>query len=221
MMHQFLAQLDSFIPPDPPPLASPPLLQRVFLEQPLPLAALLVVAGFGLMYWLNSRGQARRALIVGFGLILAGGAVWLVGSLVTTRREKLLTATGELVGVTARLDEPGMNRLLAEDVHLFSQLGAAGFSVAARGADKATLMTVAREALRRYPVKEQYVSRVQAEITGPNTGRSQVLVRVVVSDGSFSMPHLSWWRIVWREEAGSWRATEIEPLAIPGAGAAQ
>jgi len=65
------------------------------------------------------------------------------------------------------------------------------------------------------------VSRVQAEITGPNTGRSQVLVRVVVSDGSFSMPHLSWWRIVWREEAGSWRATEIEPLAIPGAGAAQ
>ncbi len=207
MMQKILAQLDNLIPPDPPPLGSPPLLQRLVLEQPLPLVALLVLAGFGLMYYLNSRGQGRRALVAGFGLILAGAAVWVLGSVVTTRRERLMTATADLVGVTARLDEAGMDRLLADDVHLFSRLRAAGFSVAAGGVDKETLMSLARGALTQYPVREQYVSRLQAEVTGPSTGRSQVLVRVVVGDGSFSMPHLSWWRIVWREQGGQWRAT--------------
>ncbi|MEX2218484.1 MAG: hypothetical protein WD749_06945 [Phycisphaerales bacterium] len=212
-----VAQLPHSNPPA--PLARPPVLERLFLEQPLPLMAGLMVAGIVALVVLNRQGRPAAGTIVVGAAAMVAGAVWLLARVVETPREAMTAAVVALVDATARLDEPGMDRHMAPALRFYSSYGSPGPAVPEAGIDKSALIVLARDKLREYPIREHAVQEVQAVLDGPGVGRTQVRVRVVAEVGPLTFPHTSWWIVRWRrEQDGVWRAHSIEPVDIPLAG---
>jgi hypothetical protein len=218
MTRIFLAQFGPPAGSNVPALPSPPILERLFLEQPLAPAAFLVLAALAAALILNSRGKLSRGLLVGSLLLALGLGVYILGSIVTTERERMARATRELVDAVATVDIPAADRLLAPDVRLFSRFRAPGLSAPNQGMDKTGILAAVPAALGQYPLKEHAVQQVQAQSTGRGVGTTQVQVRVVPEATAF--PHTSWWRISWRRDDDVWRATAIEPVDVPFASAA-
>lgn len=195
------------------PLASPPLLPRLFLEQPLPVVLLLVVLAVAAFVVLNGRSKARQGMLGGAALVAAAAGVWLLARFVQTDREAIMAQTGRLVGSTVRSDTAAMDRILAADARLFPGVRIPMVDVPTQGWDKAGILKLAPENVSRWQVEEAAVLEMQGRLDGPTSGRTQVRVRTLVS----RVPVISWWRITWRQGPdGAWTASAIEPLEISG-----
>src|SRR5262245_3222985 len=98
-------------PPAIKPLPSPPFLEHYLLEDPIPLALILLGAAVVTLFVLNRKGKLRRGVAIGAALALAAAGVWALASIVSTNRERAADATDRLVGAAARVDIPAIDRL--------------------------------------------------------------------------------------------------------------
>lgn len=197
------------------PLPSPPLVDRLFLESPLPVVAALVLGAVTAFAVLNRRGMPGRGVAIAGVLALAAGAVMVLAMLVQTPREQLTAATRDLVDAVATVDTPALERLLADDFRFHNRLSIAALAVPAAGLDKPSLIALVEQEMDGpFAVKEHGVLQTQAVMDGPAVGRTQVRVRVVPE--SLGYPNASWWRIDWRRGPQGWRVIGVEPLAIEG-----
>jgi hypothetical protein len=207
-----LGQLDFQAPP-PPALERPSLVPYALFENPLPLAALLVAVAIISAYMLNRRGRARAGVFASVVSFAGAAAVVAAAMLVTTPRETAMARTVELVAAVARIDEPGLRRLLADDARFVVSEPMPEVSAAPPGLDRERTIDLVRSTLRRYPVREHHTRSVSAEVRRGNTILSQCRVRVVVEGYEFA--HNSWWRILWRVQPdGDCRAIEVRPYSL-------
>ncbi len=214
-----LAQIQGLARP-PPRLPGPPLLEHALFEGPLPLVGGLVALGVVAAYLLNQRGRVGLAAAIGVGLIGVAAVVYTLAATVRTEREAVREATIRLVDAVARLDEPAMRALLAEDVRLFANARLAEVAAPAAGLDREQIIGAVRATLGGpYRVTEHRASEIEAALTGPNAARSQTRVRVVVE--GWNLANNSYWRIDWRlGPDGLWRAVSVTPWSIDGLGSA-
>jgi hypothetical protein len=199
-------------------LPAPPLWEFALLEKPIYLAAALLLAAVVAGTLLNQRGRARQGVLIGAGLVALAAGVLILGGLVKTEREQMADATRSLVETTARIDARALERALAPDATLFSDLRLPGVPSAQAGLDKPGIIKAVQAALGAHPLKEYRVLEVQAQSLASGMGRTQARVRVSFEE--MPAPHISWWRVDWRRSAdGVWRATAITPLDVPWVGA--
>jgi hypothetical protein len=199
-------------------LPAAPLLERFLFEQPwLPMAILGVLAVVAVIAFAG-RNQRRRGLIVAGTLVAAAAGVYLVSTLVTTERERLLERTRVAIGAVAAVDVAMLREVLSDNVFLRSDGDIARVQPSIDGRD-AIIDQVERQLGNRFRITSWDVHDRQATLDGPNTART--LVRVGVDGDNFSRTHYSWWRLHWeRGPDGVWRCFELEPLWIQFLGSA-
>ncbi len=189
------------------PLPSPPMWERLLLEQSWATATVLALLGLVVTVILVRRREMMRAAGIGGGTVLVALAVLLTGRLVETPRETMARQTEELVFGVAGARRNVVAALLAADARLESPL-----SGVADGRE-AILALVDRCSQVRGPVRDHAVLEVQATQDGGNVGRTQVHVRVYAE----GVPVFSWWRLDWSRGAdGAWTCRRIESLWISG-----
>jgi hypothetical protein len=197
--------------PPVPALPDPPALERYLLEDPFYPVLLLIVAGVVLFFWLNQAGRGRQALLAAAACLAGAGAMFTLATLVTTTRETLLARTESLVGAVGRADTAAISAMLGPDVR-------ATVLSAPQEWNKEAILRQVESNLGpggRWAVKEAEVVAAAAAVDGPNTGRTQVRVRVTLE--ALGLPSLSWWRLHWRRDSdGAWRVTGIDVLEVDG-----
>lgn len=192
-----------------PALPSAPVWEWALLEQPWAAAGMLVLVGLVAAWLLAVRGRVRDGVLAGaLGVGLAAG-VWLLAMSVVTVRERVSSATRELVEAVERVDEPTMRSLLSEGVE-----ATAPRAGTLSGRDR--IVEAVRTQLPRHGVSSVEVLEVRAADDGSGVARTQARVRAQVGDGF--VVH-SWWELVWIEGDGepAWRVRTIRALWIQGA----
>jgi hypothetical protein len=191
---------------------------RLVLESPIPTALVLIAAAIIGFLLLNQRGRARAGSLLAAALGLAAALALIAGSTIVTERERLTQASAALVDAVARPDIAAVDRLLADDVRMFSRLSVGEVSTPPAGLEKQAILDLVRRLIGGpWAVKEHSILESQAALDAENLGRTQIRVRVVTE--SFGVPNASWWRLDWRRGAdGGWRVIQIEPLDMGNAG---
>lgn len=189
--------------PTPPPLPAGAAWERLLLESPLPLVAVLL-AGALIAYFVLRR-RARLGLVAAAAMALAAGCVWMLARQVQTEREEVLAAAAELVDAAAKADTVRLDGLLDSTAVAYTRETPGGMS---RGR---ILTEVRRQLGERHPVREYDIRESQAVIDGPGVARVQLRVQVVEADRGLSFG--SWWALdLRRDESGRWKTSAIRPL---------
>jgi hypothetical protein len=197
-----------------PSLPSPPLLQRLTLEEPGTLTVAFVVAAAIGFYVLNRQGKASRGFLaaaIGVGLAIG---VQVLARLIETDRERIMGATAELVRTTAHADVEELSKLLAKEVRFSNDFDLTNSEVQTDKAwDRDEILAKVREYMtRRYALKEAAILETQGIIDRPGVGRTQVRVRAVPEAAGF--PIISWWRIDWVKKDDGWVVKGIQPMDL-------
>ena len=181
---------------------------EIYLYQS-PLIAALACVAIGIIVFgaLRHTKHARKvglpALLIG---IVAGGAIYLVGSMVVTDHEHLKARSTMLVQAAAAGDAQALDGLLDDQVHIQTAFAAQ------TGKDR----IIALASTRAAPIIDSATTKeVRAGLYGDQVARTQIRVRV---DGDM-LPSNSWWAIDWNRpstDSDLWVATRIEPIWIQG-----
>lgn len=198
--------------PDPNPLPSPPAWEVHLLEEPLMPAVIIGLVGVIVLAWLWSRGDAKRATLIGGGIVVLAGVWYAIGALVTTQRERVDAAARALVLAVAKADRAQLDAGLDPSAKLTIFL-------APGGVDKDGIMRLVEQQLGasgRFKVTGLTVEEVQRRVDDSGSARTaQVQIKVRVSTSAIDVPNRSWWRLDYAQgPEGEWRATGILPLAI-------
>ena len=167
-------------------------LSRLVFEDPSALYWALGLAQaimLVMLYFRRTRRVKRLALLPA---VLAGIVV-LVAALVTTERERLGQATGELVGSFREVDLAAMEQIIASDF-------------ADRHYDKAELLEAAKTAAGRFPVETVEITAKRVELDG-DTGKVRVWVTLDAWGGGRKVPTV--WTLWWARRDGQWQLTSI------------
>ncbi len=197
--------------PSPPSLPAPPTLVHYTLENPWPVAALLVLVAAIVFSIYHQRGQPRKAL--GWALsaaALAGGLV-VLGRFIVTPREAIADATRSLVSGVAQADTAALDSALGDPCTLY-------YFQAPDGLDRAGILAAVSRFFEKgsaYRLSGWQIESLQTHAGGATTGQAQV--KVLARPEQWNLPHHSWWRIDFRKGNDNvWRATAIMPLAVQG-----
>ena len=202
-----LAQLNFLNIPDPTPLPSGPLWQRLLLENPLPIAAVLATAGVAVIFIFKQRADINRGLKLGLPAVFAAVALWILASAVQTDREKLKASAIGLVRAVASGDAAATDRALADDALLRTFIDASGLT-------KDRILERVERDFRKggsLEVSDFAILEIQATTQGPRDGFVQFKLRATpqLTGG----PTFSWWRLdLSRDTDGAWRTTGIDLL---------
>lgn len=192
--------------PAPAPLPDAPFLTRILFEQSGWPAAIVALLGLCAFLILNSRGDARALRVLGLGL-LGAVALWGLGRLVVTDRERISRGTVDLVGAVAKADAARMTGLMAPEVAMVGRISTIPL-------DRDAIVTRATETTgKHYPLESWAVLEVQAHLTSDQRGQTMALVRVQPRDGGINF---SWWLLDWKKTGDQWVVEKLEPLAIQG-----
>lgn len=195
--------------PPPPSLPSPPLAERLLLENPVPAVLAALAAGFIAMWLLRRAGRKRLGLVIAGAGVLIAAAAYLVGEAVETPREALKARTRALVAAVAEVDTAALDDLLDRSVTV--QLRGGGIQLG--DLDKSAIIARTEGYMGgAYAVESWSIPTLQAAADGPEVGRTQL--RVVVTPEATRFPTGSWWAIYWEWIDGRWRAVEIELLSV-------
>lgn len=206
---QGFASLDA---PAPPPLPSPPFLERYLFEFPWPAAVVLVAVAVIAGVTLTRAGRRSAGWgVMAIGAVAAAGVIGLAYWVVTDR-ERVSQSTRELINAVAAGDAAAVEALLTDDAVLIAP------PLSADRVRKPAIVTrVGRDFApgHVYHLREHGVTALQATMDGPTRARVQVKVRVVPEITGSPVP--SWWRIdLTRGADGRWRISGIGMLSIGG-----
>ncbi|MCB9839081.1 MAG: DUF4440 domain-containing protein [Phycisphaeraceae bacterium] len=177
-------------------------------EQPLIVALALAAAGIACWVLLSRREQAKLGTMIGGALMFMAVAVFALGTLIETDRERLERRTREFVAAAVDADIPALEDLILPD----AVLAASGRTIADDARGQIESLSQAQQAAG--VIESWRVSKVQAVQGGSNVGTTQFRARVTPRAGGVT---LSWWKLHWRRDAeGAWRCSSIDCLAING-----
>lgn len=207
------AQTSPLALPDPPSLAPPPIVAHLVFEQPAYLMGLFMLAGIVSYFSCASRGNAKRGMSLAACAVALALASYLIAHFVRTDRERIIANAAELVHATAMGNSQRVDELMFDSVQLH------GLSEGEM--ERGQILTHVRDDFApggRYRIQEHAILEIDAQITGKNTGVSQLKVRATPSAAGF--PVFSWWRLSFQHDdaVGDWKAVALEPLSatIPG-----
>jgi hypothetical protein len=182
---------------------SPPVWQSLLLEQPWPLAVLLLVVGVVLRSVGRRTGRRglRRAALV--SVLLAAGVVALA-YFVETGREAVRRHTLGLVDAVEPLDADRVSALLADDVRVTGPRGRVLV-------DSGDVRRRLQSANRRYSVASHRVRDLDVWAAG-DEGRAMLALYSQINE----TPALTRWGLWWEKQDGAWRVTEIRWLSYQG-----
>ena len=193
-------------PPQLPEVPEPALWSVWLLEQPMWPAAALAVVGLVVASVLLGRGKAAHAGIAALAGLVLGGGVFVLGSAITTDRERLVQATAALVDAVARSDGPATRAMLEDSARLYSRLSPTGWD-----ADQIVLEV----SQPRFPITSHTIKETRGGVDDRGVGR--ILVRVLVEVEGWNAPVPAWLRVDWRIEDGTPpRVLVIEPIWVSG-----
>jgi hypothetical protein len=198
--------------PDPPPLASPSLLDRAVFEQPLPLAAGCIIASLlaGAIARSRTSSQQRKALgVASIALFVLGVGAYVAGRVVHTPRERMLVATRALVDAVATANVDAVRAGLTNDCTL--TYFEAPLGLPAKGILDRVATQFAGGGI--YSLEDYTIRAIQAAPSRPGFGQVQVKVWAKAKAG---FPINSWWRLDYVEQEGTWRANAIMAVSISG-----
>lgn len=190
--------------PELPGVAPAPLLETWITGSGIPGAAAAAAAGILAYFILSKSGRTKHAWIAGAVLVLAAGAIFAVGQLVTTTRETLEANAAELVRAAGAGDETALNRLLHPDVRVRTRWGS--------GTGRADVVALSRRASGY--IDRAYIKRAAIDPRGSQVARTLVTVRLDATN----LPRLSQWTFDWQRptpESG-WQVVSMEPIWIQG-----
>jgi hypothetical protein len=178
------------------------------LEQPLVGALTLAAIGIGTLALLKRRDQQRLGLSIGAPLVVLAAAIFVVGSLVETDRERIEDASRAFVVAAVAGDLAELDRLILAE----AALAISGRTAADDGRDR--IEQLSKSQAQAGVIESWRVSRMQSTLDGQNVGTTQFRVRVTARVGD---PALTWWKLHWRRDAqGVWRIWSIDCLAVNG-----
>ncbi|MBL8964191.1 MAG: hypothetical protein KF787_02955 [Phycisphaeraceae bacterium] len=203
-----LAQIPT--PVSVPPLPSPPAIERYLFEDAWAIATPLAVAAAVAIFTLLRRQEGHRALVVGGVLAAIAAAVALTGWFVRTPREMVRENTRSMITAVADGDTNTLTRLIEPQARLV-----AAVAVAEADDREEILSRVRSYEAYRGSTRDLAILELQASQDGPNSARTQVLLRAWTSN----FPVFSWWRLDFRRGSdGSWACRRIELLWISSVG---
>lgn len=195
---------------DPTPLPRAPWWEVIVLQQPIFAAGALILAGVLLFVRMNQLGRAKRGGLLLAACALAAAAVYAIGSLIETPRERMVRQTEALIGAVRRGDAAALDAILDDSCQLQMFLYPEGVG------KPEIIARVGRSFADggEYQLKEAAVLEMQSSRDGPSSGRTQFKIRVTSRDGFLN---LSWWRLSFRlGPSDQWRVVRIEPVVIGG-----
>lgn len=189
-------------------LPGPGTFEHYVLVSPWVAMGALGVAGFAALVILNTRARAGLGLVLlGVAALLAAG-VYLASTLVETTGEKLAARTRDLVDACVKVDESALRDLVSTDVVLDVPV-----SAGLQGLDG--LLSVLRQYIPRYEIREHSVGALAWSIDGDNAARTRA--RVTAEPEATRLPHSTWLLISWRKTAdGQWKVRTITAEQIDG-----
>jgi len=191
-------------------LPDPPLLERLFLEEPWPLTVglILLAAVLGVVAYQRMRRTLAIAALVAALLAVAIG---LTAKFVETDREQVRDATEQLVAATAPMNLTRIRGMLHTDVVLII------------GDDEAAPIRIDRLLAQlesvgeRYPIESNQIKLLEAQSlapASPGVARARTLIDVLSLARNGRA--LTRWRIDWEKQpGGTWRVTRIQWLEQP------
>lgn len=190
-------------------IADPPIFEHLLLENPWPLVAALGAVGVVLLILANRRRQSRLFHAAIVALMLAVGA-FLLASYVTTQREELAGRTRRLVELTAPLQVPALEAMFAPNAVLSD--GNGNVCLRAEG-----IFRDLEAALGRYPIADQSIRQVDAEVLRPGFGATEFDLSTSLRSEYGQSAIRTVWRVDWRRGGdGQWQITDIRWLKFQG-----
>jgi hypothetical protein len=191
----------------PLPLKEPGGVSKWVLEQPLPLAVILLLAGVVLWYVIRGKGKEKQATRVAALMLTLAALVYATGTFVVTEQEQLKARTRELVAAVAKADSTRVGPLLADNA--VAQPWGLSKSV--------TLSKMESHLGRSITIKEHTIRTLRAAVDRPGSARTQLRVHVVADGALYAGPIGSWWMLRWsKDPGGEWRVVEIEMQQLDG-----
>lgn len=179
------------------------------VENPVPVMVALVIAALILLAvaWQDRR---RRPAIAAAVVLAVAAALWLVATVVETRRETLMRHTRYLLDATAPLDEDGLRRIFSPDTVVTGPDGKVWYSF------DETLAEL-RGVLSRFRIRGHRVDQISATAEGADRGSSHVRISTRLDPEQYPTPIHTAWRLSWRRDPDvTWRLIEIRWLEFEG-----
>ncbi|MFW6060732.1 MAG: hypothetical protein ACODAQ_11165, partial [Phycisphaeraceae bacterium] len=191
------------------PLADPPLVQHLLLEQPWPTAIVLLALAVGLT--VAGRRRRRRGLRMGAWVAaVAAGAVVGLAWQVQTPREQIMAATRQLVAATAApLDLAGLDNRLAPGMVVTGPDGTAWIR-------RDQIDRRLTQLDQRHAIVSHDIHRLEADAARPNRGRTALELRTHLGQSNGYGPIRSTWQLHWRRDdaQSAWQVHEIQCVSI-------
>ena len=211
-MFRVLAQV-GFEPPAFDLIDQAPLAERIFLEQPLPLAFAFVVLGLLLAAWYLRRAEPKRAL---FGLIPIGlgVALFLIGHFVTTDRQRVADTTRDLISAIASPDPGVLRQALSDGAEIRAH------TMRWRKEDLIELVRRAEAADGAYDIPPRFtvesyrIRQVRAALDSPTIARTQVNVTATAN----GRPQATWWELDFDRTPDGWKVRTVTLKWLAGLG---
>lgn len=189
---------------DPDPLPPAPLLERYFLQDPIPTVIFLVIAAAIGWWWLQRVGKPRAAAVTVVACLLGAVGIYFLARIVVTEREALVARCTALVNNTIAMRADEVEPLLRSDVIA---------SVPQLNGEytRAEIIKQIRENIPlRRGVKEANFKWATATLDGPNVARTQCRVQVQMPLYEAWMP--TTWMIHWTrtDTNAPWQVRRIE-----------
>jgi hypothetical protein len=192
-----------------PPLPPVPIFDRL-VESPWPLVGFLILLGVVSFWAFNSRGQARRGVVVAGVMLGLAGAISLAAVLIVTQREALRARSVELTGAVAEGDVQTVRSILHPSARAYWRDAREGWPV------ERVVEFIQEEMQRAYAVHSHRVRQVEAAIDGPEVARTQVHLTIVPEATRTPLQMVV--RLDWQRIDAEWRVVRVSPMSIQGFG---
>ncbi|MAE62568.1 MAG: hypothetical protein CMJ49_14570 [Planctomycetaceae bacterium] len=188
---------------DPANWPDPPFIPHLLLENPWPLAIILIALGIAL--GLSAlRNERPRLLIAGGAIALFGIVILVTATLIDTPREIMHRRTKQLVAAALpNAAIPEIKALLTDDMRLTSTDGTVNLT-------RDQVLTNIQDATQDYNVVSHNVTKIKTESTAPDRGRSYASIFVQVEFTSGTFPARVGIVMEWEKQPdGVWRVDQI------------
>ncbi len=190
-----------------------PLIERIFLEQPLPLAFGLGVLGLLLAAWYLRRAEPKRAL---FGLIPIGMgvAVFLIGQFVTTDRQRVADLTRDFISSIAEPDATTIRNALVEGAELRAHTQRWRKDDLVEFVRRAEAGGGAYDIPPRVVIESYRIRQIRAALDSPTIARTQVNVTATAN----GRPQATWWELDFDRTPDGWKIRSVTLKWLAGLG---
>ena len=187
------------------PFADPPFAVRYTVEEPMALLVLLLIVGSVLMTVAHQHRKRRMAAsgVVAWAL---AACLWLIATVVTSDRQRLVHQSHVLLTATTPMDLLTMRKILHEGAFFSGPLGTHWF-------DRDRTLSKLDGAIKQYGVSAHTYIDVQAQTDGNRRGKTILTLKTRINRRYMDRPVRTKWDIRWQlGDDNQWRIMEVRFL---------